>query len=65
MSEEKSLKKKVAKELTLTFPAEGFVNQWGFIHLNSKVAEEFGAIKGQKTPITIDLHEGTLIIKKV
>ena len=34
------------------------------IHLNSKVAEAFGAIKGQKTPITIDLQEGALVIKK-
>ena len=68
MSEEKSSKKKVATKTekpTLTFPAEGFVNKWGFIHLNSKVAEAFGAIKRQKTPITIDLQEGALIIKKV
>lgn len=67
MSEEKSSKKKVAtktEEPTLTFPAEGFVNPWGFIRLNSKVAEAFGAIKGQKTPITIDLQEGALVIKK-
>jgi len=67
LSEEKSSKKKVAKktqEPTLTFPAEGFVNPWGFIHLNSKVAEAFGATKGQKTPITIDLQKGALIIKK-
>lgn len=64
MSEEKSSKKKAAKEPTLTFTAEGFVNKWGFIHLNSKVAEAFGATKGQKTPITIDLQEGALVIKK-
>lgn len=68
MSEEKSSKKKVVtktEEPTPTFPAEGFVNPWGFIRLNSKVAEAFGAIKGQKTPITIDLQEGVLVIKKV
>jgi len=68
LSEEKSSKKKVAKkteETALTFPAEGFVNPWGFVRLNSKVAEAFGAIKGQKTPITIDLQEGALVIKKV
>ena len=68
MSEEKSSKKKAAKkteEPTPTFPAETFVNPWGFIHLNSKVAEAFGAIKGQKTPITIHLQEGALIIRKV
>lgn len=68
MSGEKSSKKKGAKKIeepTLTFLAEGFVNRWGFIHLNSKVAEAFGAIKGQKTPITIDLQEGALVIKKV
>ena len=66
MSEEKSLKKKVATktEPALTFPAEGFVNKWGFIHLKGKVAEAFGATKGQKTPITIDLQEGALVIKK-
>ena len=67
LSEEKSSTKQVAKktaEPAPAFPAEGFVNPWGFIHLNSKVAEAFGATKGQKTPITIDLQEGTLIIKK-
>ena len=68
MSEEESSKKKVAKkkeEHTLIFPAEGFVNPWGFVRLNGKVAEAFGVIKGQKTPITIDLQEGALVIKKV
>jgi len=67
LSEEKSSKKKVAtktEETTPTFSAEGFVNPWGFIRLNSKVAEAFGATKGQKTPITIDLQEGALVIKK-
>jgi hypothetical protein len=63
---EKSSKEKIAteKEPALAFPTEGFVNKWGFIHLKSKVAEAFGAIKGQKTPITIDLQEGALVIKK-
>jgi len=68
LSEEKSSNKKIAKKTEdpiPTFPAEGFVNPWGFIRLNSKVAEAFGAIKGQKTPITIDLQEGALVIKKV
>ena len=67
MSEEKSSQKKIVtkKEPALTFPANGFVNRWGFIHLKGKVAEAFGAIKGQKTPITIDLQEGALVIKKV
>jgi len=66
MNEEKSSKEKIAtkKEPALTFPAEGFVNKWGFIHLKGKVSEAFGAIKGQKTPITIDLQEGALVIKK-
>jgi len=67
MSEGKYSKKQVAtktEEPTPTFPAEGFVNPWGFIHLNSKVAEAFGATKVQKTPITIELQEGALVIKK-
>jgi len=68
LSEEKSSTKQRAKKAethTPTFPIEAFVNPWGFIHLNSKVAEAFGATKGQKTPITIDLQKGALIIKKV
>ena len=66
MNGEKSSKEKIAteKEPALAFPTEGFVNKWGFIHLKSKVAEAFGAIKGQKTPITIDLQEDALVIKK-
>jgi len=47
-----------------TFPVEGFVNSWGFIRLSQRVAEAFGTLQGQKTPITIDLQEGALIIKK-
>jgi len=47
-----------------TFPAKGMVNAYGFIHLSNGVAEDFGAPKGQKTPITIDLKDGSLIISK-
>jgi hypothetical protein len=46
------------------FPAEGFVNPWGFIHLSNGVATAFGANKGTKTAITIDLQDGALIVKK-
>ena len=49
---------------TQTFPAKGAVNAYGFIHLSNGIAEAFGVFRGQKTPITIDLQEGVLIIKK-
>jgi len=54
-----------------TFPAEEFVNQWGFIHLSREALEAFGVRKTgdvkkpyEKTNVTIDLQEGALIIKK-
>jgi len=46
------------------FPAKGTVNAYGFIHLSNGVAEAFGAKKDVKTPITIDLKDGNLIISK-
>jgi hypothetical protein len=62
--ESKKKTEKKIEENKATFPAQTFVNQWGFIHLSPKAIEAFGATKGQKTPITIDLSEGALIIKK-
>jgi len=47
-----------------TFPTEGFVNAYGFIRLNGKVAEAFGVEKGKKTNVTIDMNDGALIIRK-
>ena len=70
MSEEKPTEKKTktkakeSKPATSTFPAKTFINKWGFIHLSQKVTEAFGTTKGEKTPITINLQEGALIIKK-
>jgi len=49
---------------TQTFPAKGSVNAYGFIHLSNGIAEAFGAKKDVKTPITIDLKDGNLIISK-
>jgi len=49
---------------SVTFPVEGTVNAYGFIHLSNGVAEAFGAARGKKTPITIDLKDGNLIISK-
>jgi len=46
------------------FPAKGTVNAYGFIHLSNGIAEAFGAKDGVKTPITIDLKDGNLIISK-
>jgi hypothetical protein len=66
--ERKSKKAKKTQEPKVeqkpTFPVEGFVNPWGFIHLKKNVVEAFGATMGQKTAITIDLQEGTLVVKK-
>jgi len=47
-----------------TFPMKGSVNAYGFIHLSNGVAEAFGAQRGEKMPITIDLKDGKLIIAK-
>jgi len=60
----KKTEKKTKENSKVAFPAQAFINQWGFIHLNQEAVEAFGAVKGQKTPITIDLNEGALIIKK-
>lgn len=49
---------------SVAFPVKGFVNAYGFIHLNGNLLEAFGGEKGKKTPITIDLKEGDLIIRK-
>ena len=46
------------------FPAKSTVNAYGFIHLSNGVAEAFGVSRGKKTPITIDLNEGALVIRK-
>ena len=47
-----------------TFPVEGTVNAYGFIHLSNGVAEEFGVQKGQKMPITINFKDSNLVISK-
>jgi hypothetical protein len=49
---------------SMVLPVKGFVNAYGFIHLNGNLLEAFGGEKGKKTPITIDLKEGALIIRK-
>jgi len=48
-----------------TFPVEGTINAYGFIHLNTDLMEAFGISKGAKTPISIDFKDGALIIRKV
>jgi hypothetical protein len=58
-------KKKPKKNSKVAFPVKGTINKWGFIHLSQSAVEAFGVQKGQKTPIAVDLQEGTLIIKKV
>ena len=52
------------KSETAVFPAKGFVNKWGFIHLSDKVGEAFGVLRGKKIPIAIDFKDGNLIISK-
>lgn len=74
MAEEKTTEKKTkakgqretkeSQPKTLTFPVKAAVNAYGFIHLRNGVAEAFGVPKGQKIPISIDLNEGALIIRK-
>ena len=61
----KTKKEKKAKgPSTASFPVKAFVNPWGFIHLSKEVLEAFGVEKGKKTDVTIDMNEGSLIIRK-
>jgi len=62
----KSPKPKVEKvaEPVQVFPCKGFVNAWGFIHLNEKASETFGSPRGKKTAVNVDLKEGSLIVTK-
>lgn len=60
----KNVEKKAKENSKVAFPVKALVNPWGFIHLKNGIAEAFGAQKGQKTPITIDLKDGNLIISK-
>ncbi len=63
-AKKKTVEKKTKENSKVAFPAQAFINRWGFIHLNQGAVEAFGAVKGQKTPITVDLKEGALVIKK-
>jgi len=56
--------KQPAEPKSATFPVEGTINAYGFIHLNTDLMEAFGVSKGKKTSISIDFKEGALIIKK-
>ena len=47
------------------FPIEAFVNPLGFIYLSKEILSTFGVAKGQKTPITVDIQDNSLIIRKV
>ena len=53
-----------SEEKKAAFPVKAFVNPWSFIHLKADVLAAFETAKGQKTPITVDLKDGSLIIKK-
>lgn len=61
-------KKKTRAKSKVAFPVKAFVNPWGFIHLSKEVIEAFGVniSKDEKksAPITIDMNEGSLIIRK-
>jgi hypothetical protein len=57
-------KKTETPKETPVFPAKGFVNSYGFLHLSNGVAEAFGTSRGKKTPVTIDFKEGALTIRK-
>lgn len=59
--EKKTKRKENSK---VAFPVEGTVNKWGFIHLSNEVSTAFGAVKGQKTSINIDMQDDALIVKK-
>jgi hypothetical protein len=61
----KKTEKKPEKNSKVAFPVEGTINKWGFIHLSQRAVEAFGANKGTKTAITIDLQDDALIVKKV
>jgi hypothetical protein len=60
----KTKKERKIKEAKTTFPAKGFINAYLFIRLPAKVAEAFGAEKGKKTDISIDLQDNALIVRK-
>jgi hypothetical protein len=61
----KAKKEKKAKEpKQAEFPVKAFVNAYGFIHLSKQILAAVGLSKGNKTPITIDLQDDSLTIKK-
>ena len=51
------------EEAQTTF--EGKVNKYGFIHLKKPLMEAWSLTKGIEQPITIEITEGNLVIKKV
>jgi hypothetical protein len=55
----------IRKTEELNFPVKAFVNAYGFIHLSKHILSAFGLNAGEKTPITIDLIDDALIIRKV
>jgi hypothetical protein len=53
---------KVTKELT--FPTEGFVNDYGFLKIRNKILEKVGWPVDKKFDVTIDFVDGALVIRK-
>jgi len=48
----------------VTFPIQAKVNKYAFIFLSSDIQEAWGIEKGKEYPISVDLKDGALIIKK-
>lgn len=44
--------------------SKAFINSYGFIHLGADLMAKFGAKKGEKTAITIEVKDGVLMIRK-
>ena len=58
-------KKPEKKPKELAFPTEGFVNKYGFIKVRGAVLEKLGwKITGPRLALTLDVQNGTLILKK-
>jgi len=68
MKERKEKKPKEPKQAvepkSAHFPCEGKINKYLFLYLDSNVASAFGIEKGKEYPVSIDLKDGALVIKK-
>ena len=58
----KATKKTESDELAL--PAKGFINKYHFMRLNAKILKELGWPTDERVNITLDVQDGSLVIKR-